>query len=72
MKKGKQVLKSSVRGASTYTPDQLAVELGVCRRTVYLGLKQNKIPALKLGKRYIISREAIATWMRTNGGQFAV
>jgi len=52
---------------ATYTPDELAEVLGVGRKTVYDGLRNGKIPAFRLGKKYVIARTAVAEWLRSGG-----
>jgi excisionase family DNA binding protein len=47
--------------------DELARELRISRQTAYAGLRQGKIPSIRLGKRFIIARSAIAEWLRNSG-----
>jgi excisionase family DNA binding protein len=49
--------------------DDLAVELGVNRRAVYEGLKANRIPHIRLGRRYILPRAAISAWLKSADGK---
>jgi excisionase family DNA binding protein len=48
--------------------DALARELGISRQKAYTSLRTGKIPSIRLGKRFIIPRAAIAEWLRTAGG----
>ena len=50
-----------------YDPEQLRIELGVSRATVYKGLRAGTIPSIRLGKRYIIPRAAIQKWLESGG-----
>jgi excisionase family DNA binding protein len=47
--------------------DSLARELGISRSVAYKGLRTGKIPSIRLNKRFIIPRSAIAEWLRTAG-----
>lgn len=45
------------------TPEDVAAALGVSRRNAYEGLRKGEIPCRRVGKRYVISREQIRTWL---------
>jgi excisionase family DNA binding protein len=47
--------------------DELASEIKVSRHAVYAGLRKGTIPHIRLGKRFVISREAIANWLSSGG-----
>ena len=47
--------------------DSLAEDLGLSRQATYTGLRNNTIPHIRIGKRFIIPRAAIAEWLRTAG-----
>ena len=65
-----QSVKSPGRPRSTYASvAELADELRLSRGTVYAALRDGRIPALRVGKKYILSRAAIAEWLRTAGGR---
>jgi excisionase family DNA binding protein len=49
------------------TVDELAAELGLSRHSTYQHLRSGKIPSIRLGKRFIVPRAAIAEWLRTAG-----
>jgi excisionase family DNA binding protein len=51
------------------TVEELARELGVSRHLVYTGLRKGKIPHIRLGKRFVISRAAIANWLATGNAR---
>ena len=45
------------------TPADLAKVLPVSRATLYRMVEQGRIPCLRLGRRIIISREHLKSWM---------
>jgi excisionase family DNA binding protein len=60
----------SKKNPTTYdNPDQLFEELGICRAVGYKGLREGTIPSIRIGKRFIIPRAAIAEWLKTAGGR---
>lgn len=42
-----------------YTPDEIAALLKVTRRTLYTYIKTGKLPAVKIGKEWRITKEAL-------------
>jgi excisionase family DNA binding protein len=52
--------------------DELAADLGLSRQATYAGLRHGTIPGIRIGKRFVIPRAAIAGWLRTAGGQVPV
>lgn len=48
-----------------YTVDELARDLGISRANVYNQLRAGHIPSIRIGKRFVIPREAIVNWLRT-------
>ena len=44
--------------------EELAQELGISRQSAYAALRNNTIPHIRLGKRYILPKAAIAEWFR--------
>jgi len=48
--------------------DELARELGISRQKAYDGLRNGQIPCIRLGKRFILPRSAITSWLQ-NAGQ---
>ena len=49
--------------------EELAHELGIGRQSAYAGLRQGKIPSIRLGKGFVIARSAIAEWLKHPGMQ---
>lgn len=49
--------------------DALAKDLGVSRQSAYTALRAGKIPSIRLGKRFIIPRAAVAAWLESAGRQ---
>ena len=45
--------------------EDLARELGISRHTAYAGLRAGRIPAIRLGRRYILPRAAITKWLES-------
>ena len=45
--------------------DELARELGVSRAAIYAGLRSGTAPSIRLGKRFILPRTAIAKWLQS-------
>jgi excisionase family DNA binding protein len=43
----------------------LAKVLGISRNTAYAGLRDGTIPALRIGRRYILPKAAIAKWLES-------
>jgi excisionase family DNA binding protein len=48
--------------------DELAGMLGINRQRVYAGLRDGQIPSIRLGRRFLLPRDAINSWLRTAGG----
>jgi excisionase family DNA binding protein len=44
--------------------EELAREIGISRQSAYAALRNNTIPHIRLGKRYILPKAAIAEWLR--------
>ena len=51
----------------TISADDLAAMLGVDRKTVYEGAARGEIPSVRLGRRVLFSRAAIAAWLSSSG-----
>lgn len=65
--------KSSSLEPATYSNvDELARELGLGRLTVYTALRNGTIPSIRVGKRYVLPRAAIAEWLKSAAGQMKV
>lgn len=57
--------KNRTQSTTTYSSvEALAKELGISRQAAYAALRTNKIPHIRLGKRYILPKAAIADWLR--------
>ena len=46
-----------------YTPDEIAQALKITRRSVYTYIKTGKLPAVKIGKEWRISKEALEKFL---------
>jgi len=55
--------KSEVVKRATYTVHELAALIGRHHLSVYRALKAGRIPAQRLGKKYILSRSVIQKWL---------
>jgi excisionase family DNA binding protein len=54
------------KNATTYgSVEELAAELGISRATAHVGLRNGRIPSIRIGKRFVIPRAAIAEWLRS-------
>jgi excisionase family DNA binding protein len=49
--------------------DELATEIGISRQAAYGALRRGIIPHIRIGKRFILPRSAIAEWLRTAGNR---
>jgi len=64
------VTKTQVQRNATYdSVDELAAELRISRQSAYKALRNGAIPSIRLGKRFIIPRAAIAEWLKNAGGR---
>lgn len=43
----------------TYTVDEVASLLGICRNMAYEAVKRNEIPSVKIGRRLLVPRAAL-------------
>jgi excisionase family DNA binding protein len=64
-----QELQMKRRSNDTTYPSvgALASELGISRQAAYSALRQGVIPHIRIGKRFVLPRAAIAEWLRTAG-----
>ncbi len=46
---------------------ELAQDLGISRQSAYSGIRAGTIPAIRLGKRFIIPRSAVQEWLKSAG-----
>ena len=51
--------------------DDLARDLGISRQKAYAELRAGRIPSIRLGRRFVIPKSAIAEWLRTAGASSA-
>jgi len=62
--------RSTQRNRATYgSVDELAKEIGISRQAAYTALHRGIIPSIRIGKRFVLPRAAIAEWLRTAGQQ---
>jgi excisionase family DNA binding protein len=52
---------------TTITIPEISERLGICEETVYDMLKDRKIPNIRYGRRFIVSRTAYEHWEATIG-----
>ena len=57
-------------GSSRISVGEIARRLNVGRQTVYAMLEQGVLPAIRLGRRWIITRAAYLRWEQTCGLRF--
>jgi excisionase family DNA binding protein len=57
----------AVADSKRITVGEIARELAVSIPTIYAMLRDRKIPNIRQGKLYIVSREAFARWLTTCG-----
>jgi len=54
--------------ASTYrSVAELAADIGLSERSTRSALRRGEIPHIRVGRRFILPRAAIAEWLRTAG-----
>ncbi len=53
----------------TISVSEIAQRLNVCEAIVYRMLEKRQIPALRPGRKWLISRVRYTEWERTFGGQ---
>jgi excisionase family DNA binding protein len=58
----------SADGASTYrSVAELADDIGLSERSTRSALRRGEIPHIRLGRRFILPKAAIAAWLRSAG-----
>ena len=57
----------AVNHRARMTVDEIARRLDIGRMAVYTMLEQGIIPAIRLGRRWIVTRHAFENWERTCG-----
>jgi excisionase family DNA binding protein len=54
--------------ASTYrSASELAADIGLSERSTRAALRRGEIPHIRVGRRFILPKAAIAEWLRTGG-----
>jgi excisionase family DNA binding protein len=53
----------------TYTVDQVAVLLGIARGVAYECVRNGKIPATRVGRRWLIPRKRFHAWLDGDTGR---
>ena len=56
------------RSNTVYSANELTRELCVSRTAIYAGLRAGTIPSIRLGRRFILPRAAILSWLQSAGG----
>ncbi len=46
----------------------LAADIGLCERSTRSALRRGDIPHIRVGRRFILPKAAIAEWLRSAGG----
>ena len=60
-------MKASGDERQTLTVQEAARIIGISRERAAQYIRNGKIPALKLGKRFFVPRAALERWLRTAG-----
>jgi excisionase family DNA binding protein len=64
--------QQSSESESTYrSVAELAADLALSERTTRDALRRGEIPHIRIGRRFILPKAAIAEWLRTAGGSIA-
>ena len=64
--------QSEPAGANTYrNVAELAADLNLSERSTRDALRRGEIPHIRIGRRFILPRAAIAEWLRAAGGASA-
>jgi excisionase family DNA binding protein len=62
--------KHNTTRTSTFdSVEEFAIEIGISRAIAYRELRKGTIPSIRVGKRFVIPRAAIAEWLRNCGGR---
>lgn len=64
MKVRKNVLEKMV-----YTTKDLQIALGIGRETAYSLMRSKAFPSMRIGSRYVVSREALNDWLKIYAGK---
>jgi excisionase family DNA binding protein len=63
----KRIFNADQNKAVFASVDELAAELHLSRKLTYDGLNSGTIPAIRIGKRFVIPRAAVQDWLRSAG-----
>ena len=55
------------KAALTYTVDEVAALLGVARGVAYDNVRNGLIPAVRVGRRWLVPRSRFHAWLDTTG-----
>jgi excisionase family DNA binding protein len=55
--------KEDVMELLTYTVEEVAAMLGTARSATYEAVREGRIPAVRLGRRWLIPRERFHAWL---------
>ena len=68
----KMCSEDSKKGSAYPSVAALANDLGLSERSIRTALRRGEIPHIRVGKRYILPRSAIADWLKSAAGQFKI
>jgi excisionase family DNA binding protein len=57
----------AAEAAETITPDEIAGRLGYSRKRIYQFLDAGQIPAMKIGKKWVVNRREFEEWLAGQG-----
>jgi len=63
-------VKTTKQSTTYESVKALAEELGISLALAYRHLADGTIPAIRLGRRYVISKNAVQRWLSEAGGKF--
>jgi hypothetical protein len=61
-------VENSMQVRLTYAVEELVQVLGIRRAAAYAALRTGAIPAIRLNRRFVISKAAIELWLRESPG----
>jgi excisionase family DNA binding protein len=66
-------IESQANGRESTYPSvaALAADLGLSERSTRSALRRGEIPHIRVGRRFVLPKAAIAEWLRTAGGTIA-
>lgn len=60
-------MKAAAGGSTYQSVAALAIEIGLSERSTRSALRRGEIPHIRIGRRFILPRAAIAEWLRLAG-----